>query len=74
MYAFPPFALLKQILSRVMIVVAPLWPQKEWFIDPSLLMDIPLELWNLLVQPHIQKFHRGLESLYVHAWKLSSNF
>ena len=38
---------------------------EEWFVDLlSLLIDEPLELpqvWNLLVQPHVLKFHRGLE-------------
>ena len=33
----------------------------------ALLVEEPLELplqWNLLVQLHIRKFHRGLESLF----------
>ena len=50
--AFPPFALLRQVLSRVLlstglslILVAPLWPQKKWLMDLlSLLVDEPLEL------------------------------
>ena len=53
-----------------------LWPQKEWFTDIlSLLIDEPLELlqvWNLLVQPHLCKFHRGLGTLWLHVWRLSS--
>ena len=40
------------------------WPEKEWFTDLlSLLVKEPFELpllWNLLVQPHIRKFHCGL--------------
>ena len=35
-----------------------------------MLVDEPLELlqvWNLLVQPHLQKFHRGLGTLHLHA-------
>ena len=43
-----------------MILVAPLWPQKEWFIDLlALLVEEPLELpmpWKLLVQPYMRKF------------------
>ena len=43
------------------VLVAPLWPRKEWFADLlSLLVDRPVELpqvWNFLVQPHIRKFH-----------------
>ena len=46
-YAFPPFTLLRQILLSVLIswklsiiLVAPLWPQKEWFANIiSLLLD-----------------------------------
>ena len=82
--AFPPFILLRPELSRLLtspnlsvIFLAPLWPQKEWFADHlSILMDITLKLpllQNLLVQPHLWKFHRGLESLRLHAWKLSSD-
>ena len=29
--------------------------------------------WNLLDQLYVQEFHRGLELLRLHAWKLSSN-
>ena len=60
-----------------MILIAPFWPQKEWFATLlSLLLDVPFELpmpWNFLVQPCTGKFHRGLESLRACAWKLSSN-
>ena len=59
-----------------MILLAP-QPQKEWFANLlSLLVDITLKLpmpWNLLVLPHIQKFHRTLESQRLHAWKLSGD-
>ena len=82
-YAFPPFALLKRILLRVMIsktymiLIIPLWPLKEWFADLlSLLMDIPLEIsasGSLLVQPYAWEFHRVLELLRLHASKLSSD-
>ena len=58
------------------VLVAPLWPQKEWFIDLlSLLVDEPLKLllvWKLLVQPHMRKFHWGLKTLSLHTWRLSS--
>ena len=65
-----PFALLCQVISRVMeleglrlLLMAPPWPQKEWFMDLlDLLVAEPLELprmWNLLVQPHIWKYHRA---------------
>ena len=47
--ALPPFTLLRQVLSRVpisrylsMILIAPLWPQKEWFADLfSTMVDVP---------------------------------
>ena len=59
-----------------MTLVDTLWPQKEWFGGLlSFLVDIPLKfpgLWNLPVHLHVQKFHRGLESLRLHGWKLSS--
>ena len=32
----------------------------------------PLSVWNLLVQPHVKKFHRGLETLQLRAHRLSS--
>ena len=57
-----------------MILVTPLWPQKEWY--PDHLLKEPLKLlmlWNLLVQPHIKKFNSDLESLHLHVWKLSSD-
>ena len=79
-YAFPPFALLCQVITLVMvslILVAPLCTQREWFVD---LLDLfvaePLKLprvWNLLVQPPIRRYHRGLETLWLHAWILSSD-
>ena len=80
-YSFPLFSLHSQVLLKVllstnasMILVAPLWPQKEWFVDLlALPMEEPLELsmlWNLLIQPHTRKFHRGLESLHLHIWRL----
>ena len=79
-----PFALLSQVLLKVMlstnlslILLAPLGPQKEWFggllaVLVEEFVEHPL-LWNLVVQPHIRKFHRGLEILQPHVWKLSSD-
>ena len=83
-YEFPTFALFPHVLSRVleaenfsMIPITPLWSQKEWCSDLlAFLVEEPLELpmlWTLLVQLHVKKFHTGLKSLKVHAWKLSSN-
>ena len=54
------------------LLIALLWPQKKWYIDLSdLLVAESLEhslLWNLLVR----KFHRSLELLCLHAWRLSN--
>ena len=32
-----------------------------------------LEVWNLLVQPHVRKFRYILGTLHLHTWRLSSN-
>ena len=64
-YAFPPFALIRRVLNRLlassgarMTLVAPFWQQKEWFPDLlSFLVDAPRKLpdWeNLLRQPKSQ--------------------
>ena len=80
-YAFPPFNLLRQVLNKVrqsegleVTLIAPFWPQREWF--PDLLVDVPLTLPernDLLRQPHFHRFHRGLPVLRLHAWRLSSS-
>ena len=77
-YAFPPFPLIGRVIARVqessrlaMTLVAPLWPEKEWFADLLLLLTQPplaLPWWDsLLQQPHCNLFHQG-----VHAWRLSN--
>ena len=82
-YAFPPFALIRRVLNRLMqaqactmILVAPLWPHREWFADLlSLAVAQPLCLpqWpRLLKQPHCSLFHTAVHVLKLHAWKLSS--
>ena len=83
-YVFSPFTLLRKIMSRVLLstnlslaLVTPLWPQEECFADLlALLVEEPFELpllWNHLVQPHIRKFHWGLEILWCQAWNLLSD-
>ena len=78
LYAFPSFPLVGRVIARVqessrvaMTLVAPLWPEKEWFADLLLLLTQPplaLPCWDkLLRQPHCSLFHQG-----VHAWRLSS--
>ena len=83
LYAFPPFALVGRVIARVqqssrvaMTLVAPLWPEKEWFADLLLLLTQPpliLPCWDrLLRQPHCNLFHQGARALNLHAWRLSS--
>ena len=83
LYAFPPFPLVGRVIARVressrvvMTLVAPLWPEKEWFADLLLLLTQPplaLPWWDsLLRQPHCNLFHQGVHVLNLHAWLLSS--
>ena len=77
-YAFPPFALIPQVLVKlrasqgaVLTLIAPFWPQREWFPDLlDLLVEPSLELplrWDLLRQPHVRRFHQNLPVLSLHA-------
>ena len=80
LYAFPPFPLVGRVIARVqessrvaMTLVAPLWPEKEWFADLLLLLTQPplaLPCWDkLLRQPHCSLFHQGVHALNLHAWR-----
>ena len=82
-YSFPPFTLIRRVLNRLMssdrcrmLLVAPLWPHREWFADLlSLLVAQPVGLpqWpRLLKQPLGSVFHTGVHVLNLHAWQLSS--
>ena len=84
LYAFPPFPLVGRVIARVqessrvaMTLVAPLWPEKEWFADLLLLLTQPplaLPCWDkLLRQPHCSLFHQGVHALNLHALRLSSD-
>ena len=84
LYAFPPFPLVGRVIARVqessrvaMTLIAPLWPEKEWFADLLLLLTQPpmaLPCWDkLLRQPHCNLFHQGIHALNLHAWRLSSD-
>ena len=83
LYEFLPFPLVGRVIARVressrvaMTLVAPLWPEKEWFADLLLLLIQPplaLPWWDsLLRQPHCNLFHQGVHALNLHAWRLSS--
>ena len=82
-YAFPPIAIIKRVLLKLRIshhcdltLIAPFWPQWEWFPDLlELLSDIPIELpkrRDLLRQLHFHRFHENLQMLRLTAWRLSS--
>ena len=82
-YAFPPFALIHQVLRKLrqshrvqMTLIAPFWPQRVWFPDLlELLVEVPVALptrQDLLRQPHFHHFHRSLHVLQLAAWRLWS--
>ena len=83
-YAFPPFAMLPQVRRKllsskgaVLILIAPFWPQREWFPGfLELLLEHPLPLlerWDLLKLPHARLLHQRLGVLRLHAWRLSGD-
>ena len=82
-YAYPPTSLIRPVINKIihssglrMILIAPMWPQQEWYPDLlHLLVDHPVELpmWtHLLKQPHLNRFHLNLDMMKLHAWRLSS--
>ena len=83
-YTFPPIAIIKRVLLKLrashncdLTLIAPFWPQREWFPDLlELLSDIPIELpksRDLLRQPHFHRFHENLPMLRLTVWRLSSD-
>ena len=83
-YAFPPIAIIRRVPLKLrashncdLTLIAPFWPQREWFPDLlELLSDIPIELpkrQDLLRQPHFHRFHENLQMLRLTAWRLSSD-
>lgn len=83
LYAFPPFPLIRKVLNKLresqntrLILIAPFWPQKEWFPDLwSMSVQTPRLLpsrWDLLRQPHVRRFHQRLHELHLTAWRLST--
>ena len=83
-YAFPPWALIPQVLHKLrlssgvlMTQIAPYWPQRPWFPD---LLDLAVDRSiaiphcpDLLRQPHFHCCHLGVSRLSLHAWRLSSD-
>ena len=80
-YAFPPFAMISQVLAKVrssqgleLTLIAPLWSQRPWFPELLILPSLPLpSRWDLLRQPHVRGFHQNLSMLRLHAWRLSGD-
>ena len=83
-YAFPPIAIIRRVLVKLrssrnceLTLIAPFWPQMEWFLDlQELLSDVPVTLSSrkdLLRQPHFHRFHQNLPMLQLTAWRLSSD-
>ena len=82
-YAFPPFAIVHQVILKLrqsnnssMTLIAPFWPQRAWFPDLlELLVEVPVALplrVDLLKQPHFNRLHRNLHVLHLAAWRLCS--
>ena len=82
-YAFPPIAIVRRVTLDLrashncnLALIAPFWPQREWFPDLlELLSDIPIELpkrRDLLRQPHFHRFHENLPMLRLTALPLAS--
>ena len=80
-YAFPPFAMISQVLVKVrasqgleLTLIAPFWPQRPWFpelLELLILPPLPLpSRWDLLRQPHVRRFHQNLSMLRLHGWRL----
>jgi hypothetical protein len=89
-YAFPPTGLLAPVLAKCqscqgeIILIAPLWPSKQWYpLLLDLLIDLPICLGQhdtLLFQDIMEKKKGGVRhyhpkpQLYrLHAWRLSGN-
>ena len=80
-YAFPPFALIRKVLNKFkqsrncsLILIAPWWPQREWFPElMNLVVEPPRALPlrpDLLLQPLVKTRHKSLHTLQLAAWRL----
>ena len=82
-YAFPPFAIISEVLHKVAlsdmtcVLIAPWWPTQAWFPDAlRLLTGPPVQLPHyrrLLSQPHKPVYHHQPSWLNLHAWPLSNS-
>lgn len=82
-YAFPPIALIPRVLRKiredkaVVLLVAPYWPRRPWFLElfdllASRPMSLPLRP-DLVIQPVSGILHQQPASLHLTAWPLSGN-
>ena len=81
-YCFPPWPVIAPLLQKlkhsqcIMTIVVPRWPNRPWFPDLlDLLIESPRRLpvfIDLLSQPHNRLQHGNVESLSLHACRLSS--
>ena len=82
-YVFPPFILIPAVLEKIrqhqcrIVLIAPFWPQQQWFSELLLLLvSAPIRL-PLMPRPLTQSkgrfVHQNLPILDLHAWKLSNN-
>ena len=78
-YAFPPWALIPQVLHKlrsspgtVLILIALYWPQRPGFpdlLDLAIALPVTLPLRpDILSQPRSRLCYRGLLKLRLHAW------
>ena len=80
-YAFPPFALIPAIISKIrqhqckIVLVAPFWPEASWF--PELLWLLVAPPIRLPVKQHLltqlQFVRNNIENLRLHVWILCAN-
>lgn len=81
LYAFPPFALVNQVVKKFeqsvhcqMILVAPFWPSRNWFgtlVKHSRGKPMELPKWeNLLKQPVQETYYENLQLVNLHVWHL----
>ena len=81
-YSFPPFILIPAVLEKIrqhqcrIVLIAPFWPQQQWFSGLLLLVSAPIRLPlipKLLTQSKGRFVHQNLPILDLHAWELSNN-
>ena len=82
-YAFSPFILIPAVLEKIrqhqcrIVLIAPFWPQQQWFSELLLLLvSAPIRLPlipRLLTQSKGRFVHQNLPILDLHAWELSNN-